>query len=387
MIIAIDGYEANVAQRVGIGRYAYEILKNLFEEGKRQKAKGKIGDELLFRIYLPDHPLSDMPKETRWWQYRIAKPQRFWTFLGLPAALTLDRPQPNIIFSPTHYAPRFVAIPRVIAIMDTSYLHYPKMFKAKDLHQLVHWSAYSVRRASRILTISGASKDAIIAAYGVPPDRVVVAYPGLPMKFKVQSSKFKVKEKYKLSNNYILSVGTLQPRKNFVRLIEAFAQILPKLQEQYPDLTLVIVGKPGWLYEEILTSPSRLGVAQRVKFLNFVPDSDLPALYQGALVFALPSLYEGFCLPVVEAMASRCPVVVSQVSSLPEIAGRAGIYVNPEEVGSIANGLFQALKEHGTKAEADRIAKGLAQAKKFSWEKAAEKTLEVLEEVVKEGKG
>ncbi|MFZ5845283.1 MAG: glycosyltransferase family 4 protein [Patescibacteria group bacterium] len=388
MIIAVDGYEANVRERVGIGRYAYEILKHLFEEVKSQKSKVKSLGELLLRIYLPSSPLPDMPKETTWWQYRVARPTRFWTFIGLPLALTLDRPRPDIIFSPTHYAPRFVAIPRIIAIMDTSYLHFPEMFRARDLHQLVHGTAYSVRQAARILTISQASKDAIIAAYGVPPDRVVVTYPGITMK-QIQNSKLKVKsvkKKYKLPENYILSVGTIQPRKNYVRLIEAFARSLKLLSSQYPDISLVIVGKPGWLYEEILTAPQRLGVAKRVKFLNFVPERDLPHLYQGALVFALPSLYEGFGLPVLEAMASHCPVVVSRVSSLPEIAGRAAIYVNPEEVSSIADGLIQAIKEHGTKAESDRIAKGLARTRKFSWENAAKKTLAVFEKVAKERK-
>ena len=176
-------------------------------------------------------------------------------------------------------------------------------------------------------------------------------------------------------------MGTLQPRKNFARLIEAFA--LLKNDGGWEDVQLVIVGKKGWLYEDILAAPQRFSVADRVRFLDFVPDDDLPALYRNARCFVLPSLYEGFGLPVLEAMAQECPVVVSRVSSLPEIAGNAGIYVNPMDVSDIAKGLRTAVNED-QKARKHRTDEGLRQIKKFSWEKAAKETLKVLKEV---GKG
>lgn len=352
MLIAIDGYEANVRNRVGIGRYAYEILQHI----------SKISSEHSFQIYLPSSPLPDMPKTSEMWKYKVTGPKSLWTFVGLPLALSLE--QPDVIFSPTHYVPRWVKILRVMAIMDVSYLEYPQMFRPRDLHQLVNWTAYSTRVAARILTISEFSKRAIIKAYKVPEKRVIVTYPGLTMpKAKSETNKF---------GDYILSVGTLQPRKNFVRLIEAFSQIASK----YRKLTLVIVGKRGWMYEEILASPKKYGVEDRVKFLDFVSDEELPALYRAAKVFALPSLYEGFGLPVLEAMSYGCPVVVSNVSSLPEIAGKAGIYIDPENVESIAGGLVEALEERGK-----RVAAAKEQVKKFTWEKAAKQTLEVLEKV------
>lgn len=359
MIIAIDGYEANVDSRVGIGRYAYEIIKHIRSTSSPNS----------FRTYLPDPPLSDMPEQSEKWKYRLAGPKKFWTFLGLPFALTLDQPRADVIFSPTHYVPRWVSIPRVMAIMDVSYLEYPQMFRTRDLHQLVNWTAYSVGVARAILTISEFSKRAIIKAYGVSDKRVIVAYPGLTMP--------NTQTKGNALGDYILSVGTLQPRKNFTRLIEAFSQISPK----YPGLSLVIVGKKGWLYEEILAAPKKHGVESRVQFLNFVSDEELSALYKHAKAFALPSLYEGFGLPVLEAMSFGTPVVVSNVSSLPEIAGEAGIYVDPEDLESIAKGLVEAL-EGKSRDERARAAK--TQVKKFTWEKAARQTLEVLEKV---GKG
>lgn len=364
MIIAIDGYEANVPSRVGIGRYAYEIIKHL----------NAISTDHSFRVYLPQAPLPDMPKESHNWTYRIAGPKNLWTFIGLPLALTLDRPQPDVVFSPTHYVPRWVSMSRVMAIMDVSYLEYPQMFRPRDLHQLVNWTAYSTRVARAILTISEFSKRAIIKAYGVSDKRVVVTYPGLTMPKADLSLKAPTPIKSGPTADYILSVGTLQPRKNFVRLIEAFSQIAPK----YPNLTLVIVGKKGWLYEEILAAPKKFGVEDKVKFLDFVGDNELPALYKNAKVFALPSLYEGFGLPVLEAMSYGCPVVVSKTSSLPEIAGEAGIYVDPEDAESIAEGLVDALEGKSAEVRA-RAAK--VQVAKFTWAKAAKQTLEIIEKV------
>ncbi len=361
MIIAIDGYEANTENRVGIGRYAFEILRNLSD----------IATQHSFRIYIPGSPLSDMPKQTDRWIYRLAGPKNLWTLVGLPLALILDRPKPDIVFSPTHYIPRWVSIPRVMSIMDVSYLVYPQMFRPQDLHQLVNWTGYSVRHARAILTISEFSKRAIMEAYSVPEKAVIVTYPGLSMPKNQLSLNAPV-------SDYVLSVGTLQPRKNFVRLIEAFSMIASK----YPALSLVIVGKKGWLYEEILEAPKKHGVVGRVKFLDFVADSDLSSLYKNAKVFALPSLYEGFGLPVLEAMSYGMPVVVSNVSSLPEIAGEAGIYVDPENTESIANGLIEALTEKGDAAK-KRAQKTASQVKKFTWEKAAKQTLEVLEKVGK----
>ncbi len=371
MMIAIDGYEANDVHRVGIGRYAYEILKNIHLLRSRHE----------FRIYLPDQRLADMPQETDWWRYRVLSPKRLWTFFRLPLALSVDLPRADVVFSPTHYVPRFVGTPRVMAIMDLSFAVYPEMFRRKDLHQLVHWTRYSARQAKKILTISQFSKNAIIKEYGKKPEDVVVTYPGLTIK----NSKFKMqnyKSKYSITNPYILSVGTLQPRKNFVRLIEAFSKLLPK----YPHFELVIVGKKGWLYEEILDAPKKYGVIGRVKFLDFVIDEDLPALYQGAKCFVLPSLYEGFGLPVLEAMALGTPVVVSNSSSLPEVAGKAGIYVDPLNTDSIGRGIDQVLQEEGKAVGKNRIDLGKKQAGQFTWEAAAKQTLEVLEGLALRGK-
>jgi glycosyltransferase involved in cell wall biosynthesis len=186
-----------------------------------------------------------------------------------------------------------------------------------------------------------------------------------------------LKAKYSLTDKYILFVGTLQPRKNISRLIEAFS-ILSK-KRAFSDIELVIVGKKGWSYEEILQAPKKFAVSDRVKFLDFVPDDDLPFLYQHAQCFVLPSLYEGFGLPVLEAMKYNCPVITSNVSSLPEAGGDAAVYIDPLSVSDIAEKLEKVLSDRNLRNT--MIERGRKQIQKFSWEKAAKETLKILEKV------
>ena len=178
MLIGIDGNEANVEKRVGIGEYAFELLL--------QFKKYQVSN-IKYQVYLKNEPLSHMPKESENWRYSVVKPRMFWTQVGLPIDLYLHRPRPDVFFTPTHYAPRFSPIPTLISIMDLSYIHYPQMFKKSDLYQLKNWTSYSAKKASKVFTISKASKDDIIRYYKVEPEKVVVTYPGT--KFKIQNSK------------------------------------------------------------------------------------------------------------------------------------------------------------------------------------------------------
>ncbi|MEK7518242.1 MAG: glycosyltransferase family 1 protein [Patescibacteria group bacterium] len=425
MLIGIDGNEANVEKRVGISEYAFELLREFHESQKSHLRQGFGGQaNFKFQIYLKDRPREDLPKVSENWRYRVFGQKKLWTQIGLPFDLYFHKPRPDVFFSPTHYAPRFSPIPTVISIMDLSYIHYPEMFKRSDLYQLENWTRYSVKKAKKIFTISQASKDDIIKVYNVSEEKVVVTYPGVKLRTQspIQSgTKLKsimqgselLKEKYKIEGNYILFVGTLQPRKNIVRLIEAFAKVTSELRSlrqfknfsnasvpaaryhsprdtvAYGDssekifhakaprsLELIIVGKKGWLYEEILEAPKKFKIEDKVKFLDFVPDEDLPLLYKNALCFVLPSLYEGFGLPVLEAMKYGCPVITSNVSSLPEAGGDAALYVDPKSIDDIASKIKLLIADK--KLRQELIRKGYEQVKKFSWEKTARETLRVL---------
>jgi glycosyltransferase involved in cell wall biosynthesis len=375
MIIGIDGNEANNAKRVGIGEYAYELIKRLAETDKKH---------CRFVIYLKDQPLDDMPTPSENVSYKIFGPRKMWTQFALPARLYLENKKPHVFFSPSHYAPRISPVPTVISVMDLSYLHFPELFNKSDLMQLKNWTAYSVRNAKKIITISKSSMSDIIEEYGVPKDKVVVSYPGIKPVDTLTPHIYAMNElqqKYKIPEKYVLFVGTLQPRKNIARLIEAFSMLI-KEEKIASDTGLVIVGKKGWLYDEILSAPEKFEIQKKVHFVDFVTNEDLALLYQHAQVFVLPSLYEGFGLPVLEAMKYNCPVITSKVSSLPEVGGDAAVYIDPEDVKDIAEKVEKVLND--SKMRKSMIEKGKEQVKKFSWDKSARETLAILEEV---GKG
>lgn len=378
MIIGIDGNEANVEKKVGISEYAFELLLQFSKFNPPT-----VGNNVKFVVYLKEQPREELPKESINWRYQIVGPKKLWTQVGLPLNLFLHKPRPDVFFSTTHYAPRFSPMPTAVAVMDLSYLYFPHLFKYSDLYQLKQWTGYSVKHAKKVFTISRASKNDIITAYNVSEEKVVVTYPGVKAAVEVESQKIDmdaIRKQYGIKAEYILFVGTLQPRKNIVRLVEAFS--LLKSKKENKNLQLVIVGKKGWLYDDILKAPSKFHVKDDVLFLDFIGDEELPSLYKNALFFILPSLYEGFGLPVLEAMINECPVIISNVSSLPEAGGDAALYVDPENVKDIAEKMGTLLSNPVLRE--DLIQKGLKQVKKFSWEKTAKQTLSVLQSIVDE---
>jgi glycosyltransferase involved in cell wall biosynthesis len=232
--------------------------------------------------------------------------------------------------------------------------------------------------AKKIVTISEASKFDIVTIYKVPPEKVAVIHPGYNSELyqpRIPLNKFKqVKSKYGIKGKYFLFVGTLQPRKNIVRLIKAFAKLETK------D-SLVIVGKKGWLYDEILSLSQQLKIDDRVIFAGFAANEDLPALMKYSHAFVLPSLYEGFGIPVVEAQACGAIVVVSRVSSLPEVVGDSGIYIEkPDSVSSIRQALSTVLKLSKNQ-RLELKTKGKVNASRFSWIKAATDLVSILEKL------
>lgn len=371
MKIGIDGNEANTARRVGIGEFAYQMIYYF----------AQIADTSIdFEIFLKHGPIRDLPEESSQWKYKVFGPRRAWTQFALPVSLFVNAKRPDVFFSPSHYAPRFSPIPTVISLMDLSYIHYPDYFTTKDLYQLTKWTEYSVNNAAKVFTISNASKNDIMKIYRIPEERIAVLYPGIKPHISLAPHVFPMNElmsKYGITKDFILFVGTLQPRKNISRLIEAFAQIQKKKAHQ--ELQLVIVGKKGWKFDEILTSPEKFGVKTHVQFLDFVPDDELTLLYQHAICYVLPSLYEGFGLPVLEAMKHDCPVITSNVSSLPEAGGDAALYVDPHDTNDIALKIEKLIEDKNLRNEL--IQKGREQVKKFSWEKTAREALNILQEV------
>ena len=170
MLIAIDGNEANVKNRVGSNRFAFEVIWGIYREVKSEKLK--------FLVFLENEPLSDLPPETDWWKYEVFGPRKFWTWTGLVKRLYFGRPKPDVLFSPSHYGPGFSPIPFVVSIMDLGFLRWPEQFTKKDFYQLKYWTKWSVKRAKKVIAISNFTRRDIIKTYGVNPEKIVVAYPG-----------------------------------------------------------------------------------------------------------------------------------------------------------------------------------------------------------------
>ncbi len=225
---------------------------------------------------------------------------------------------------------------------------------------------FAVRRAKKVIAVSQSTKSDLMRLLRVPGRKVEVVYEA--------AAKRTPPKKYSVERPYILFVGMLEPRKNIPRLLEAFARL--------PDAyDLIIVGKKGWKFDQVFATHNRLSLRGRVHFEGYASDTRLAQLYANASVFVYPSLYEGFGLPVLEAMQAGCPVITSNISSLPEVAGDAAILVDPYSVKSITDALYTVLSNKSL--QRDLIIKGKKQAKKFSWKKAAKETLEVFEQCVK----
>lgn len=367
----IDGYEANVPQRLGSSQVAFELLKN-FEEYDFDND---------YTVVLPESPVFDMPKERNGFRYKILKPKKLWTRIALPFALYVSKQKPDLIFSPTHYIPRFSPIKRVGMIFDLSFLYFPQMFQRKDLYQLINWSKFSILNADHIITISNFTKKDIIKRYKIRPSKVTVVYPGYNYSvYKPISDKEKIKEvkqKYGIKEEYVIFIGTIQPRKNLIKLMEAIARV--------KNLRLVVVGKitgigrQAWMFNQILKTPSTLRIDDRVIFTDYVSDENLAFLINGSKAFILPSLYEGFGIPVIESMACGIPVLVSDNSCLPEVTGKAGLFFNPNSVDQIEQAIRTILADK--KLWRKKSNEALIRARKYSWQKMAKEVRKILDYV------
>ncbi|OGK18003.1 hypothetical protein A3G67_04525 [Candidatus Roizmanbacteria bacterium RIFCSPLOWO2_12_FULL_40_12] len=359
MIIGIDGNEANVDELVGVSVYT----KNLLSYFQKQASSN-----LQFEIFLKEKPKASLPPETKDFKYKVVGPSFLWSQISLP--LALKNTNLDVFFSPAHYAPRYLSKPLVVTIHDLSYFYYPEEFLKKDLHKLTHWTKYSVEKAKKVIAVSENTKKDLMKFYNVPENKISVIYNGFEK--NVPSSKFQAQNS---SEPYFLYVGTLQPRKNLKALIKAFNEF----KKNNPEYKLKIVGKKGWIFEDIFSLVDELKLTEEITFEGFVSDDKLVNLYKNAHGFVLPSFYEGFGIPILEAMSYGCPVIASNTSSLPEVGEDACLYFDPKNV----NELVKRMEESkNPELRGKLIDKGLERVKKFSWEKSAKETLRIIKSAV-----
>ncbi len=377
MIIGIDGNEANIQNRVGVNVYAFKLLHELQKLNEnRSKPHNLI-------VYLKNEPLSDLPKETKNFRYKVITGGGIWLITKLMPYLFKNPEKIEILFSPSHYTIPLLTIPKVVSIMDLGYLENSGQFTKKVFWQLKYWTAISIFASKQVLTISEDSKKDIVRHYPFASKKVKVTYLSHdlePKDYNVsQNDVRRVKNKYSIVSDYILYLGTLKPSKNIDGLIRAFNIISKK--KEYKNIQLVIAGKKGWLYESLFELVDKFNIKDKVIFTDFFPESEKMALRKGAKVFVQVSHTEGFGIDTLSSLAIGTPVVVSNVGSLPEVVGGAGVVVNELDDDDIARGIEKVLKS--SKNEYNKLVeKGKAQAKKFSWQKCAGQTLEIIENAI-----
>jgi glycosyltransferase involved in cell wall biosynthesis len=395
MHVGID-YTAAAWQGAGIGRYTRELVRAIVDRGDAHRytlfyAAGGIAPDSPYladlrrlcdsRAYIRHVPIPLSPRRlTQLWQ-RLRAPVPVELFTG-PLDLL--------------HAPDFVLPPTrartLVTIHDLSFMVHPECAEPSMVRYLNDAVPRGLRRADVILADSEATRRDLARLLAIDPALVELVYPGVGPRFRPMSAEEiePIRRRLGLPDRFVLFVSTLEPRKNLVRLLEAFAQVLqiadcrlqienPNLQSAIYNLQLVIAGRRGWLYEDVFATIDRLRLRERVRLLDFVHDKDLPALYNLAAAFAYPSIYEGFGIPPLEAMACGTPTVTADNSSLPEVVADAAVLVAAEDIGSIASGIARAIADEPLRARL-RLA-GPEQARQFTWERAAEQVLACYERI------
>lgn len=367
MRIGLD-VTAAVSQGAGIGRYTRELVRAL------AAADPHTAYRLFFASRTRPHPLPALPANFR----VTALPfhdiwlARLWHRARLPLPVELLTGPLDLFHSPDFTLPPVRrGTPTLLTVHDLSFVRDPESAAPGLRAYLNQVVPRSVGRATHLLADSQATQADLQELYGVPAERISVLYCGVDPAFQpvtAPAALAAVRARYGLgAAPFILGISTLQPRKNYVRLIQAFARL------RDPDLQLVIAGGKGWLFDSIFAEVERLGLRERVRFPGFVADADLPALYSAARVLAYPSLYEGFGLPLLEAMACGTPAVTSTAACLPEVAGGAALLADPFDVEALAEALRQAVQDEGVRA--GLIRRGYARAAQFTWPAAAQQLL------------
>jgi alpha-1,3-rhamnosyl/mannosyltransferase len=285
----------------------------------------------------------------------------------------------DLYHEPNYLAYRFAG-KSVVTAHDASWIRYPETHPADRLAALDRYFPRSLEAASAVLTDCEFVKREMVELFGVPPEKIFPVLLGVSPEFfpRVAGECRETLAGHGLDfGNYVLSVGTLEPRKNIPALIDAYSMLPEHLQRRYP---LVMVGMRGWLTSGLEARMKPLVEKGVVKPLGYVPDAEMPVIYSGAAAFAFPSLYEGFGLPPLEAMACGVPVVCSGTSSLPEVVGDAGVLVDPRDVGAIADSLHRILEDRGFAA--DLAQRGVQRAAGFTWARTAQQTIDVYRRVL-----
>jgi glycosyltransferase involved in cell wall biosynthesis len=368
MRICIDASPA-VHHRAGLGRYTQELMAALLDIDSENEYIAFYNRPSEAQV---DPPLDRLPHLTT--DLRT-KPWRMSALLAHFARTSQDRlfPEVDLFHGTDHLLPRLTRLKSVFTLHDLVFCFYPQTHKPLNRWFLTLMMPRFLRAADAVIAVSESTKRDAIQTYGIDEAKITVIYEGVSSRFRRASPEAiaAVRHKYGLPDQFFLSLGTIEPRKNLTSLLEAYHA----LRNEGSSLGLVIAGKKGWLYSGFFNRMRELGLERDVLFPGFVPDQDLPALYSAADLFVFPSLYEGFGLPVLEALACGTPVVASNASSLPEVAGEAALLVDPSSVEALVTAVKAVVGNR--RLREDLHERGPKQAARFNWQTAARETLAV----------
>jgi glycosyltransferase involved in cell wall biosynthesis len=314
-----------------------------------------------------------------------APPGSFRTHLHLP--LVLDREAVDLLHMPWFYAPAMVPCKLIMTVHDLTDLVYPPPGPRLVQTGRLWFARRALEKASRIIAVSHAARRELERAFGVPGEKIEVIYDALDERITrepLPAEADRILERHAVNRPYVLYAGNIKPHKNLPRLIEAFAVVKAELADhpEYSELKLLVIGDELAKHPDLRRTVVRTRLREDVRFLGFVPHNVLRVFYSRARAFLFPSLYEGFGLPPLEAMAHGTPVVTSNVSSMPEVVGQAALLVNPENVFDIARGIRQALTDMPLREELVR--RGYEQVQRYSWQRTAEEVLRIYRHVAGE---
>jgi len=378
---AVIGFDVTAAltQGGGIGRYTRELIHALTAEApqltyKLFSARPPVTPPVPNSLPIAPHVSHHAAPVDEHWLYRL------WYRARLPIPVQLFTGAINLFHSPDFVLPPVSGhIPAIVTVHDLSFVHYPETFPANLVAYLNRVVPWSVGRAGHILADSLSTSRDLQSLWGVAAERITVLYSGVNERFRPVrdvAALDGMRRRYGLDTPYILAVGTVQPRKNYEMLIRAFRPVA----ERHPH-SLVIVGGKGWLDEGLPREIERLGLRDRVRLAGFVDDADLPAVYSAADLLAFPSLYEGFGLPLLEAMACGTPVISSNASSLPEVATEeSAVLLSPHDERAWTAAMLRLLEDESARGELS--AAGLARSTQFSWRAAARQLADLYESLL-----
>ncbi|MEW5720363.1 MAG: glycosyltransferase family 1 protein, partial [Chloroflexota bacterium] len=369
----------------GLGRYARMLTEHLVTQDRTNAyvafAHGKFADELLSPA-LRALPRANVPLDARPWRMLV------WLAHVLRAPMDRVVPRADVFHATEHLLLPLKNARTVFTLHDLIFQFFPEYHLPLNRWFLRGAMPHFLRRADAIIAVSECTKRDAIRFYNLPPEKITVIYEAADPALRPEINPERIAQaraRYAHNQPFLFFVGVVEPRKN----IRALVDVLRVLRARGYPHRLLIAGRKGWLYQATFDHVKHVGMEDQVDFLDHVPDADLPALFAACDAFVFPSLYEGFGLPPLEAMACGAPVVCSNASSLPEVVGdpstssgqAAALLVNPREVGEIANAVERVITEHALRDELR--AKGFARAARFSWERAARETLAVYESVMR----